>query len=288
MGKFAEGRGGKATRVSRLLFGSTPNRHREKEPPIVVSFTGGTGAQILSLSILADLLSREEPCGVDLSYFDQTPQRAAPGRGVSTWGWGLDYLGFSKENVASMSTLMPSRGRVLRDSPEKLRLALAALTRPTISSMFPEQSIKKTFERLRISTRLNDFRYAAFHLRRGDYLNVASHVVPDGNYIDAANRISTIVPHAVIMSDSPVPSTLIEKFQKLFAKVTVVDNPSASPGDLHHLLRNASIHVGSNGQFSLSAGLLSRGLYFLPKSFMPNLAEAENHISGLSHFSAAN
>lgn len=273
-------------RRQRLAFAPVPEVQQGETMPTVVSFTGGTGAQILSLAIVADLRSRGEACGVDLSYFDRAARRAAPGEGVSTWAWGLDYLGFSRESVASMSTLTQSNGRTLRDSPEKLRLALDALSRSSISAMFPNQSSEKTFENLGVKTRRKDFRYAAFHLRRGDYLNVASHVVPDSAYVSAAKRVSTIVSCAVVVSDSEVPRSLVEKFQTLFTEIIILDDPDSSPGDLHHLLRNATIHIGSNGQFSLTAGLLSRGLFLLPKPFMPSLAEAEKQLSRLTHFAS--
>jgi hypothetical protein len=252
--------------------------------PLIVSFTGGIGAQILSLGIVFDQKDRGLPCGIDLTYFNQTPKLARPGDGVSIWRWGLEYLGYTAQYVMDLADLEMGDGRLLSDSPEKLQLGIEALSKPLVRNRFPSQSTKLTFQNVSLDSSQGATPYATFHIRRGDFLNVASWLVPDEHYIGAARSVSKIVSHAILVSDSAITFGVLETFQALFADVSVLDGGNGEAGEVHHLLRNSLIHVGSNGQFSLTAGLLSESLYLAPKKFLGGKSESEVVLSSLSSF----
>lgn len=259
---------------------------KKSQAPPIVSFTGGIGAQILSLAIVLEHNKSSRPIGVDLSYFEQEPRQASLGEGVSIWPWGLDFLGFPIERVSALSNIQRNEGLLLSDSPQKLAMGVSALVDPGLKGIFPRKEPELNFSALNISDLRGKDRYVALHLRRGDYLNVASHLVPDQAYAALAARLSNVIPNAILISDSTpdVKSEMILRGQ--FEKFLVIGGLEHNPGEVHHLLRNAAIHVGSNGQFSLTAGLLSEGLYLAPKRFVTGEDDINLFISSLSEFSA--
>ena len=254
--------------------------------PLIVSFTGGIGAQIFSLAIALNLKKRGEPFGVDLSYFDQDPKLAAVGDGVSIWPWGLEYLGHSAADVAALGSIEREDGRFLPDSLLKFRMGISAMADHSVRAHFPRRASVENFLKLGITDPIPDLPYVAFHLRRGDYLNVASHVVPDDDYLGLMGRLSRTIPAAIVVSDSSLSQDFISFCEERFPRIAFLDGLSYEPGEIHHLLRNASIHVGSNGQFSLTAGLLSDTLFLTPKKFFVGLDAYDSFLSGLSNFSA--
>ena len=271
------------------FFGAHPKKSDaqvEDTPPLIVSFTGGIGAQILSLAIVLDLRMQGRTFGVDLSYFDQEPFVADPGGGVSIWPWGLDFLGYSSTNVLDFAPLASSEGELLPDSLRKLRLGVSALSNPCVRGRFPGRLQADSFRALGVKRLPLEAPYVAFHLRRGDYLNVASHIVPESDYIQLSARLSSTLAGAVVVSDSKISSEFRDILEERFENIEVLDGLEHNPGEVHHLLRNASIHVGSNGQFSLTAGLLSDALYLAPKRFVSGDDRMNEFLSGLSMFSA--
>lgn len=230
----------------------------KQDSEVVVTFTGGLGAQILSAAIYFNLEREGRKVYADLDYFKKPGKTATPGNKgeISHWNYelgkyGLPLEGFSTKKFEK-SFFKRNGPVVIEDGAEKIRLAIEALRRPEVSELFPiEHAIAD--ECLRI-TGNND--YLCIHIRRGDYVNVASHLVDDTDFVNLAKSISTFVPTVIVISDSEVSGVIKESLPGLFKHCAFLVG-----GDLHTahaLIRQAKYLICSNSQFSLSAALLNK------------------------------
>ena len=232
--------------------------------PKTVTFTGGLGAQILSLAIVHNLRRQNIDVAVDLSYFNMTPRVASTGESYSIWEWQLGPIGIELDQVEKLATSTARKLPRLEDSPEKFSLGMQALQNSAVREKFPEPETSMTATSLQISEDVLLSPFIAMHLRRGDYLNVSSHVVPDSLYLNAMSSLAGTIDTLVIASDSTVPRPLRDAAASFFTTAVFLDKPEFAPHSVHHLLRLAAVHIGSNGQFSLTAGLLGKGLFLRP------------------------
>jgi len=68
-----------------------------------------------------------------------------------------------------------------------------------------------------------DKKYLCVHLRRGDYLNVASYVVSDRDFLEVVKPFSYIYNKIVIVSDSLVTDDFVAELSSLFETVLNLD-----------------------------------------------------------------
>ena len=113
--------------------------------------------------------------------------------------------------------------------------------------------------------------FAVIHIRRGDYLNVASKVVSTEELINFINKIKKLLPENVLISsDSFLPSFEKDLFSNTFAEFNLVYvDPREDPFMVHDLMRSSSILVASNSTFSFTAGLLAKSgcMVFFPTNY---------------------
>jgi hypothetical protein len=243
----------------------------------VVPIEGGLGAQILGVALIDFLRENSrktntaEPA-IDTSYFSAPPSTAS---GLSTYGWQLDYYGIARSEFENapvprkpnrLRRLLGSGPKWLYDgSIERQGLLITALsqTRAQTISRFPitESHLRETAELL------SDLGSGCcvVHLRRGDYLNVASHIVADQDLLPVLQGlIQTGVSGLLFISDSEVNIDFFRRHLPLTIRLS-----SIVGGDLylsHALMRQAKILVTSNSQFSFSAALLNdQGFRLMPK-----------------------
>jgi len=93
-------------------------------------------------------------------------------------------------------------------------------------------------------------------MRRGDYLNVASHVISDEDFINIAWKFSKFIQNIVVLSDSKISNNVSDLISKKYANCLFLDDIDAFTA--HCLMRYASALIISNSQFSLSAALLNK------------------------------
>jgi hypothetical protein len=109
-------------------------------------------------------------------------------------------------------------------------------------------------------------RYLCMHVRRGDYVNVASHLVGDANFIALARRFSTLVDRVVVLSDSPLGSEFRQAISASFRHAQFLDQ--ADVATAHRVMRKAGVLICSNSQFSLiDAALNPDALAIIPKQW---------------------
>lgn len=231
--------------------------------PTVITFTGGMGAQVISAAIYFSMKQAGQKVYADLSYFDQPEKVVQAGNAgqCSHWAWQLDLFGLSPTIFATDADLDKRSVNLLEDGPEKLKLGLEALAQPAIREHF------------KVPAGLEDVlsgweaeRYLCVHVRRGDYVNVASHLVGDAEFIAMARRFSRLVDGVVVLSDSPLGSEFRQAISASFKRAQFLDQ--ADVATAHRVMRKAGVLICSNSQFSLiGAALNPDALAIIPKQW---------------------
>jgi hypothetical protein len=259
-----------------MSFFSKLTQKKTRELEIV--FAGGMGTQILQAAVYFDHELQNIPVYADLSYFAKPAQIAQAGvkGALSHWPWQLDQYGLT---TASFKTSTQKYSR-LADGEELVGKAIAALAKPMIRQKFqvkPEEATK--FFVPEITTRA-----LCIHIRRGDYVNVASHLIADETFASIAKKFSAIANQAIILSDSPIDGELKAILGNHFPEIVFLDN--IDPFSSHFIMRHAKILICSNSTFSLTAGLLNEsGLVVIPKKWYgDNEKNIEKRIQEMCEF----
>lgn len=270
----------------------------------LVVFEGGLGSQILSYF---ELLSLEESGirpRVNLDYFlnqsngqsNTTTTGSGDGKrvcavegGSINRPWALDLYGIKLSEISKLEMTSLKR---------KIPTNFIKKVKPKYYEQFLKMNLKETFKVQDI--KLNNFltskgvgsEYYAVHLRRGDYLEVASRIVSDEEVFEILSRILPNFKTApvLIISDSQIDSGLVNKVRRINNQSVISVDPTEADMYLSHdLLRNARVLITSNSTFSLSAALLARDdqLAFLPTQFYSGYRESilNDLINRLSKFS---
>ena len=109
-------------------------------------------------------------------------------------------------------------------------------------------------------------RFLCIHMRRGDFVNVASHLIADNEFLGLARKFSGLIRSVVVVSDSPIGSDFRGAVSSFFKEVLFLDDIGAF--DAHRIMRSASILVCSNSTFSLTAAALNPdALVVVPKQW---------------------
>jgi hypothetical protein len=229
----------------------------------IVTFTGGMGAQIISAAIYFSLKNQGKDVFADMSYFDRSEHVALAGTpgDCSHWAWQLDQFGLNRSSFATCQQLDRLTTTVLDDGPEKLQLGLAALAVPSIQEIFKIE--ERLPDALPVSFASG---YLCVHIRRGDYVNVASYLIADNDFIRQAVKFSGLVDSVVVLSDSPIGENVQQAMSIHFKNVICLDQADAFTA--HRIMRKARIFICSNSQFSLIAAVLNKtALVLIPKQW---------------------
>jgi hypothetical protein len=226
----------------------------------VITFTGGMGAQVISAAIYFHLRDGGQKVFADLSYFNKKSHIAIPGKegDISHWDWQLQYFGIMPDFFEELPKKYKGRSIVIKDGKEKSELGFEALRTPRIQQYFAqngfiEHVLPKNFSN----------NYLCMHIRRGDYVNVASHLIDDDSFLELANQLNGLIENVVLVSDSPITDNFRKEMLNIYSNTIFLDNVDAITA--HSIMRNARVLVCSNSQFSLIAAILNRrGLIFLP------------------------
>lgn len=266
------------------LFQRLRKKRKTLDPsncPTIVVFAGGMGTQIIQAAAYFSLKQAGHEVYGDVSYFDVEARMAQVGeKGRAThWFWQLDQYGLARDSFEVGDAKVRSVAYILRDGLEMMQLGLQALANPEVQPHFMPRD-PATFRLQEVSTQ--DF--LCIHIRRGDYVNVASHLVSDEEFLRLGRKFSGLIRHAVLLSDSPFESEFKQQMEQLFPSVTYLDK--LDPYSSHWLMRQARILVCSNSTYSLTAALLNpKALVVMPKRwFGPNDQAIEAPIQGLCSF----
>lgn len=227
----------------------------------LVSFTGGMGAQIISAAIYFQLRGEQKEVYADFSYFDEAPRIAEWGRRsreCSQWPWQLDSFGLK---IGYFETNPVASGTEVKivDGDTKLKLGIEALRQKRIKEKFLSTTDAQEMK----LTRNLPKNYICIHMRRGDYLNVATHLISEQTFSNAVKKFLFLDLPLVVISDSPIPSEFKNEMLVLFRTCYFLDR--IDEASAHCMMRKSKILFCSNSQFSLTAALLqTNGLALLP------------------------
>lgn len=238
----------------------------------VVTFTGGMGAQIISAAIYFALRHAGQSVYADLSYFSRSESVAVVGQPgeVSHWAWQLSAFGLLPEAFDTLNKIDTSRCIVLDDGAEKLDIGLKALSQADVQRFF---NVPEGIDDL-IAMGASKDSFLCMHVRRGDYVNVASHLVADDEFLDLARKFIGLVNCAVVLSDSPIDQDFRAVVGSYFEEVHFP--ASTDPFQAHRIMRAARILICSNSQFSLTAAALNdSALAIIPKRWF---GENDRHL----------
>jgi hypothetical protein len=271
----------KVRNIGRKIVGISDLFTFKNSKSIVVTFTGGMGAQVISAAIYFLLRNEGRKVYADLSYFEQSSHVAVEGNpgDISHWDWQLQSFGLFPESFERLPKIHRSKYKLIQDGKEKSALGLKALGMASIQKYFLEE---KSLEDILPQEFIPN--YLCIHVRRGDYVNVASYLVDDVMFIELANKIAGLVSCVVIVSDSAINESFRKAICNVYQKAIFLDEVDAITA--HRIMRNARVLICSNSQFSLIAALLNkRALVFLPKTwFGKGNAELEVPINELCSF----
>jgi len=221
----------------------------------IITFTGGFGAQLMSaagyfyLNKLHSENNNSDIVGAYLGYFNNQPHLATPGitGDMSHWKWELGCYGIQASDFIQ---LQGSPNDYIWDSHEKIQLGWSGLCDPEISRRFP---IMEDVTKYRNSM-FGDGSYGCIHIRRGDYVNVASFMVADEAFVRVTTNICKLIKNLLVVSDSPLSTMMISFFQTLPTNTIVaIGGP---PHLVHGLMRLSDILICSNSQYSMTAAAL--------------------------------
>jgi len=234
----------------------------KKEKKVIVTFTGGMGAQILSATIYFAMKDAGKKVYADLAYFNTPAKLATEGTmgQISQWAWQLSPFGLEPSDFEIFTGENSKKEDLIVDGPRKIRLSLSALQDTKIQHYFSMAKFPTdTFG-------LEDAKYVCAHIRRGDYVNVASHLMADEEFLSATNRFSSLCDTLVVVSDSSISESLKTRFSNQFKDCIFLDNIDAFT--THCIMRKANALICSNSQFSLvAAALNTTGVVLVPKNW---------------------
>jgi hypothetical protein len=228
---------------------------------VVLTFTGGMGAQIISAAIYWHLKENGREVHADLSYFDKNERVAKVGTAgeVSHWSWQLEPFGLSRSSFDEVGAYSKRDFDLIEDGPRKMMLGVSALRTKGMQDHFPVPGVPSGA----LPAGFADD-YLCVHVRRGDYVNVASHLVSDHEFFELAGRFAGLVKHLVVVSDSPIEQAFRNTISAGFEQAAFLDDIDAYAS--HCVMRKARVLICSNSQFSLIAALLNpQALVVLPK-----------------------
>lgn len=221
------------------------------------------GAQIIQAAVYFSIKNAGHPVYADLSYFDTEARMAESGKAgqLTHWFWQLDQFGLPQASFNRALEFNKRNADILRDGPRMLELGLKALARPDIQRHFNDVA---DVGDILTEDILGGF--LCIHIRRGDYVNVASHLISEGEFVSLVRKFSGLIKHAVILSDSPIAPDFRDAVSPYFKTTLLLDN--IDPYASHRIMRCARILICSNSTFSLTAAALNPNvLAVIPKQW---------------------
>jgi hypothetical protein len=243
----------------------------------VIPIEGGLGSQILCYINYLEKLSKNRKLKCDLEYFEISNKKKS--ENLSYWGWELDSYGISKESVESNSKKLTKWQRIIFEEKQPDTISFlnewSIKKRDFYRTIFPVDEAETTRLRVGILGDVSE-EFALIHIRRGDYIFAASHLVPVDVYAKFLQQQRGEIPGQIIISsDSELGAIEKERIsQSVHGSTVHFLNPKTySAKSIHDLMRSANQLICANSTFSFSAGLLASES---TKVYFPVIFQNEN------------
>lgn len=226
----------------------------------LVDIEGGLGSQILGV---ISFWERQERFGVekakcDITYFSTRNRE-------SLWNWELDQyqiglIELKKFESAGFKNILRMKSDFLSDLELNANYWIEVRKKYLDRFEFDSKQVN-TFREEIIGLEIKKS-YGVVHIRRGDYLQVASKVINFDEYLNLLLTLRELIPKdLLIVSDSQLHVKEKEKLSSHFGEnhnLVFLDDPQLNPFLIHCILREADVLVTSNSTFSFSAALLGK------------------------------
>ena len=226
-----------------------------------ISIEGGLGSQILTYIQFHEKLLSNPKVKCNLEYFD-IPE-AKKTKNLSYWNWELNSYGISKDSLEPYSKNLTKVQKILNETkqpPSNEFLATWSVeTSKKYKSIFPVD-LNKTNEIKKVILGEETEEYLVVHIRRGDYLYVASHLVSIQTYLKFIIQNRNEFPKRIVFSsDSEFSHDEKENLSSSLKDFSIyfLDIKSYTAKEIHDFMRLASHLICANSTFSFSAGLLA-------------------------------
>jgi hypothetical protein len=239
-----------------------------------VVFEGGIGSQILSfIEYKEKIKNLRKPIPANFEYFSHITEDFVDKNGLSRWAWKLDHYGIKQSDMNQISKrkkLVNKYLRVRQNNRSEIFYNFRESKSASYIDLFPVQQTNIDAYLQSIFESKND-EFCVIHIRRGDYLKVASKVTTLEEVCKLIEKIRYLLPkNILIASDSELNS--FEKLllgQRLAGFKYFYIDPKENPFLVHDLMRASKVLIASNSTFSFSAGLLANGdcLIFFPTKY---------------------
>jgi len=225
----------------------------------VVRLEGGLGSQIigfLEFLYLEKFTSMET--FIDSHYFQESSLDGWDPR-VSKWPWALSRYGIHLKDLKEFSGGFATKRLLssVRTQDRALKYSWQQLA-STFRERFPIEDEKVEKFANAIGLDLKE-KYAVVHIRRGDYVQVASLLLDESDQITLVKQLGALLPSKVlVISDTVITNEVKQKFKVGSTQEFIfIDDANVDAGLLHDLMRLAKLVVASNSTFSFTAGILN-------------------------------
>lgn len=252
-----------------------------------VFFEGGLGSQLLAL---IEYQAKNKIFGrsvfADTSYFHTSQQKKGslnlkrPWR-ITAYGYPIDYFLRENAQVSTFASTKSSRVTVKEHAQFLLENHVFSTFNPN-EITFPYNYLGN-----RVKTLISQQeQFGAIHLRRGDFRQVASHLVSLTEVIDKIRELKDILPPlSFLFTDSKFNLVNRARIKALFKglrkELQIVDDHRFNDIEVHSIMRKSCFLIAGNSTFSFSAALLNgqpNAKIYVPKVFNSDEASAMNTV----------
>ena len=165
-----------------------------------------------------------------------------------------NLLDFCKENPI-----------IIHDGPNKNRLFINGMQKDEVKINFASAS--EEWKKIIKENNINFTNSVVLHLRRGDYLNVATHLISCEDILKMCNKLPKVLENIVIFSDSKESDNqkFISDLKEIFNHVKWMDH--VNNVNTHKIMTQANFLMCSNSQFSTTAAYLGNGFSIIPQKY---------------------
>jgi hypothetical protein len=223
----------------------------------IIYLEGGLGSQILGT---LEFMSTNK--SIDISYFTHPPQ--AVDAGPDVWKWELSRYGIELNFFQDRVRTNPYKWKyALKPQIQDLNLSTSGkYANPWIfekgSDLFPID--KTATSKITESHEIEENRFGAIHIRKGDYLRVSSRVIGINENAAILAKLQTQLPKEMfVFSDTPLLAKEISALEVAVPHLNLIflSEDDLGSGTVHDLMRISKVLITANSTFSFSAGLLS-------------------------------
>ena len=247
-----------------------------------ITFEGGFGGQLLSASSYFFLESRGYDVGADMSYFSSENRDSILYNEGGRTVWKYELSNYNLPITHFKSNILNSE--IVSDGGAK-KLVLAELGFD-IKEIRAKFAIDINAYKYKETVLCNDD-FICLHVRRGDYLNVASYIIADERYFNITKKIiedNKLISKLLVVSDTPISENLSNLLNTL--DINIIYNTETTTHVTHGLMRLSTILICSNSQLSMTAGFLRHtdAVTYFPTDYIGNNHEIDIQIRKIKNF----